>query len=43
VDVRDTGLRDQEAQLVAWERQLVERRMQELVVTQKGLKDLRAS
>jgi hypothetical protein len=43
VDVRDTGLRDQEAQLAAWERQLVERRMQELVVTQKGLKDLRAS
>jgi hypothetical protein len=40
---RDTGLRDQEAQLAARERQLVERQMQELVVTQKGLKDLRAS
>jgi uncharacterized protein (DUF3084 family) len=38
VDARDTGLRDQEAQLVARERQ-----MQELVVVQKGLEDLRAS
>jgi hypothetical protein len=28
---------------VAWERQLVEWQMQELVVTQKGLEDLRAS
>jgi uncharacterized protein (DUF3084 family) len=42
-DARDTGLRDQEAQLVARERQLVERQMQELVVAQKGLEDLRAS
>jgi hypothetical protein len=37
-DARDTGLRDQEARLVAQERQ-----MQELVITQKGLEDLRAS
>jgi hypothetical protein len=43
VEARDTGLRDQEAQLAARERQLVERQMQELVVTQKGLEDLRAS
>jgi hypothetical protein len=28
---------------VARERQLVERQMQELVITQKGLEDLRAS
>jgi uncharacterized protein (DUF3084 family) len=42
-DARDTGLRDQEAQLVAREWQLVERQMQELVITQKGLEDLRAS
>jgi hypothetical protein len=38
-DARDTGLRDQEAQLVARERQLVEWQMQELVVAQKGLTD----
>jgi hypothetical protein len=43
VDARDTELRDQEAQLVAWERQLVERRMQELVVAQEGLEHLWAS
>jgi hypothetical protein len=42
-DAQDTGLRDQEARLAARERQLVERQMQELVVIQKGLKDLRAS
>jgi hypothetical protein len=36
-------LRDQEAQLVAREWQLVERQMQELVITQKSLEDLRAS
>jgi hypothetical protein len=42
-DTRDTGLRDQEARLAARERQLVERQMQELVVAQKGLEDLRAS
>jgi hypothetical protein len=42
-DARDTRLRDQEAQLAAREWQLVERQMQELVVTQNGLKDLRAS
>jgi hypothetical protein len=42
-DARDTGLRDQEAQLATRERQLVERQMQELVVAQKGLGDLRAS
>jgi hypothetical protein len=35
VDARETGLRDQEARLAAWERQ-----MQELVVAQKGLEDL---
>ena len=39
-DARDTGLRDQEAQLVARERQLVERQMQELAVTRKGLEGL---
>jgi hypothetical protein len=43
VDARDTGLRDQEAQLVARERQLVERQMQELIIAQKGLEDLWAS
>jgi hypothetical protein len=43
VDARDTGLRDQEARLAARERQLAERQMQELVVTQKSLKDLWAS
>jgi hypothetical protein len=42
-DARDTGLRDPEAQLVAREWQLVERQIQELVVTQKGLEDLWAS
>jgi uncharacterized protein (DUF3084 family) len=42
-DARDTGLRDQEARLAAREQQLVERQMQELVITQKGLKDLWAS
>jgi hypothetical protein len=42
-DARDTELRDQEAQLVAWEWQLVERRMQELVVAQEGLEHLWAS
>jgi hypothetical protein len=31
---------DQEARLAAWVRQLVERQMQELVITQKGLEDL---
>jgi hypothetical protein len=40
VDARDTGLRDQEAQLAARDRQLLERQMQELVVIQKGLEDL---
>jgi hypothetical protein len=42
-DARDTGLRDQEARLAALERQLAERQLQELVVAQKGLEDLRAS
>jgi hypothetical protein len=42
-DSRETGLRDQEARLVARERQLVERQMQELAITQKGLEDLQAS
>jgi uncharacterized protein (DUF3084 family) len=42
-DARDTGLRDQEARLAAQERQLAERQMQELVIAQKGLEDLRAS
>jgi hypothetical protein len=42
-DAWDTRLRDQEAQLVARERQLVEREMQELVIAQKVLEDLRAS
>jgi hypothetical protein len=37
-DAWDTGLRDQEAQLAALERQ-----MQELVIAQKGLEDLQAS
>jgi hypothetical protein len=36
-------LRDQEAQLAAQEWRLVERQMQELVIAQKGLEDLRAS
>jgi uncharacterized protein (DUF3084 family) len=43
VDARDIGVRYQEAQLAAEERQLVERQMQEPVVAQKGLEDLRAS
>jgi hypothetical protein len=43
VDARDTELRDQEARLAARERQLAERQMQELVVTQKSLKGLWAS
>jgi hypothetical protein len=43
VDARDTGLRNQEAQLAARERQLVEQQLQELVIAQKGLEDLRAS
>jgi hypothetical protein len=43
VDAQDTGLRDQEARLAARELQLAERQMQELVVTQKSLKDLWAS
>jgi hypothetical protein len=34
-DSRETGLRDPEARLAARERQLAERQMQELVVTQK--------
>jgi hypothetical protein len=42
-DSQDTGLRDQEARLVARERQLAERQMQELVIAQKGLEDLWAS
>jgi hypothetical protein len=42
-DARDTGLRDQKAQLAARDRQLLERQMQELVVVQKGLEDLWAS
>jgi hypothetical protein len=42
-DAWETGLRDQEAKLAARERQLAERQMQELVVTQKGLKELWAS
>jgi hypothetical protein len=42
-DAWDTGLRDQEARLAALERQLAERQLQELVVAQKGLEDLRAS
>jgi VIT1/CCC1 family predicted Fe2+/Mn2+ transporter len=42
-DSRETGLRDQEARLVARERQLVERQMQELAIAQKGLEDLQAS
>jgi hypothetical protein len=42
-DRRETGLRDQEARLAARERQLAERQMQELAVTQKGLEDLQAS
>jgi hypothetical protein len=40
---RETGLRDQEARLAAWERQLAERQMQELAIAQKGLEDLQAS
>jgi hypothetical protein len=42
-DAREAGLRDQEARLVAREQQLAERRMQELAVAWKGLKDLQAS
>jgi hypothetical protein len=42
-DAREAGLRDQEARLVAREWQLVERQMQELAITQKGLEDLQAS
>jgi hypothetical protein len=42
-DARDTRLRDQQARLVAREWQLVKRQMQELVIAQKGLEDLRAS
>jgi hypothetical protein len=42
MDARETRLRDQEARLVARERQLVERQMQELVVTHKGLEVLQA-
>jgi hypothetical protein len=43
VDAREAGLRDQVARLAARERQLVERQMQELTVTRKGLEDLQAS
>jgi hypothetical protein len=43
VNAQDTGLRDQEAWLVARERQLEEWQMQELVIIQKGLEDLQAS
>jgi hypothetical protein len=42
-DAWDTELRDQEARLAAREWQLVEWQMQELVITQKGMEDLRAS
>jgi hypothetical protein len=42
-DSREAGLRDQEARLATRERQLAERQMQELAVTQKGLEDLQAS
>jgi uncharacterized protein (DUF3084 family) len=42
-DAREAGLRDQEARLAARERQLAERQMQELAVTQKGLEDLQTS
>jgi hypothetical protein len=42
-NAREIRLRDQEARLAAQEQQLTERQMQELVVTQKGLEDLRAS
>jgi hypothetical protein len=42
-DSWETSLMDQEARLAAWEWQLVERQMQELVITQKGLEDLQAS
>jgi hypothetical protein len=42
-DARETRLRDQEARLLARERQLAECQMQELVVAQKGLEDLLAS
>jgi hypothetical protein len=42
-NAQDTGLRDQEARLAAREWQLVERQLQELVIAQKGLEDLRAS
>jgi hypothetical protein len=39
-DTWDTRLRDHEARLVARERQLAERQMQELVIAQKDLEDL---
>jgi hypothetical protein len=39
-DSREADLRDQEASLVARERQLMEQQMQELAVTWKGLEDL---
>jgi hypothetical protein len=42
-DAQEAGLRDQEARLVARERQLAERQMQELAITRKGLEDLQAS
>jgi hypothetical protein len=42
-DSQETGLRDKEARLEAWEWQLVVWQMQELVVAQKGLEDLQAS
>jgi hypothetical protein len=42
-DAREAGLRDQEARLVARERQLAERQIQELVVARKGLEDLQAA
>jgi hypothetical protein len=42
-EAREAGLRDQEARLAAWERQLAERQMQELAVARKGLEDLQAS
>jgi hypothetical protein len=43
IDSRETSLRDQEARLAARERQLAERQIQELAVTQKGLEDLQPS
>jgi hypothetical protein len=42
-DSQEIGLRDQEAKLAAQERQLAERQMQELAVSQTGLEDLQAS